>query len=54
MDYAVKTRQALAKWNQKGSVIKYIVGFSEWHTQCTNVNEADVLFCFVDGLSANI
>ena len=53
-DYAFKTRQALAKWQQKGSVTEYIVGFSEWYTQCTDVNEAEAMFWFVDGLSANV
>ena len=47
-------RQALAKWTQKGSVTEYIVGFSERYTQCIDVNEAEALFHFVDGLSANI
>ena len=28
-DYAFKTRLALAKWQQRGSVTDYIVGFSE-------------------------
>ena len=53
-DYAFKTRQALATWTQRGSVTEYIVGFSERYTQCTNVNDAEALFQFVDGLSGNI
>ena len=53
-DYAFKTRQALAKWTQRGSVTEYIVGFSERYTQCTDVNNAEALFRFVDGLSVNI
>ena len=44
----------MAKWTQKGSVTEYIVGFSEWYTQWTDVNDVGVLFHFVDGLSANI
>ena len=53
-DYAFKTRQALAKWTQRGSVTEYIVGFSEHYTQCTDVNDAEALFWFVNSLSANI
>ena len=53
-DYAFKTRQALAKWTERGSVSEYIVGFSEHYTQCTDVNVAKALFQFVDGLSASI
>ena len=53
-DYACKTRQALAKWTQRGSVTEYIVGFSERYTQCIDMNDAEALFQFVDGLSANI
>ena len=30
------------------------MGFSERYTQCTNVNEAEAMFWFVDGLSANV
>ena len=30
------------------------MGFSERYTQCTNVNEAEAMFRFVDGLSANV
>ena len=30
------------------------MGFSEWYTQCTNVNEAEAMFQFVDDLTANI
>ena len=53
-DYAFKTRQTLAKWTQKCSVAKYIIGFSEWYTQCTDVNDMEALLWFVDGLYANI
>ena len=53
-DYAFKMRQALAKWTQKGSSTEYIVGFSVCCTQCTDMNDAQALFWFVDGLSANI
>ena len=31
-----------------------MVGFSERSTQCTDVNEAEAMFWFVDGLSANV
>ena len=30
------------------------MGFSERYTQCTDVNEAEAMFQFVDGLSANV
>ena len=53
-DYAFKTRQALAKWTQQGSVTDYIVGFSERYTQCVDVNEAEALFWFLDGLQGDI
>ena len=53
-EYPFKTRQALTKWTQKGRVTEYIVGFSEQYTQCTDVNKVEAMFCFVDGLSANI
>ena len=46
--------QALAKWTQKGSVTEYFVGFLDWYTQYTDMNEVKALFCFIDGLSANI
>ena len=53
-DYTFKTRQALAKSTQKGSVAEYFVGFSEQYTHCADVNEAEDLFHFVDGLFTNI
>ena len=53
-DYAFKTRQALSKWTQQGSVADYIMGFSEWHTQCVDVNDAEALFHFLDGLQGDI
>ena len=30
------------------------MGFSERYSQCTDVNEAEAMFRFVDGLSANV
>ena len=53
-DYAFKTQQALAKWTQRGSVTDYIIGFSEWYTQCVDVNEAEALFWFLDTLQGDI
>ena len=53
-DYAFKTKQALSKWTQRGSVTDYIVGFSEWCTQCVDINKAEALFCFFDGLQGDI
>ena len=43
-DYAFKTRQALSKWTQQGSVMDYMVDFSERYTQCVDANEAEALF----------
>ena len=53
-DYAFKMRQALAKWTQRGNVTEYTVGLLERYTQCTDENDAEALFWFVDGLSTNI
>ena len=53
-DYTFKTRQSLAKWTQKGGLTEHIVGFSEWYTQCSNVDEAEALFSFLDGLSRQL
>ena len=50
-DHAYKTRQALSKWTQKGGITEYIVGFSECFTQCSDVDGAEALFQFLDGLS---
>ena len=52
-DYAFKTWQALSKWTQRGSITDYIVGFSEWYTQCVNVNKAEAFFCFFDSLQGD-
>ena len=49
-DYAFKTRLALAKWQQRGSVTDYIVGFSEIYTACADVDTNEALFRFLDGL----
>ena len=53
-DYTFKTRQVLAKWTQRGSITDYIVGFSERYTQCVDFNDAEALFCFLDGLQGDI
>ena len=50
-DYAYKTRQALDKWTQKSGITEYIVGFSECFTQRSDVDGAEMLFWFLDGLS---
>ena len=52
-DYAFKTRQALSKWTQRGSVTDYIVGFSECYTQYIDVNDAEALFRFLDSLQGD-
>ena len=53
-DYAFKTRLALAKWQQRGSVTDYIVGFSERYTACADVDANEALFRFLDGLQPSI
>ena len=53
-DYAFKTRQALAKWTQRGSITDYIIGFSECCTQYVDVNDAEALFRFLNGLQGDI
>ena len=53
-DDAFKTRQALSKWTQRGSITDYIVGFSEWYTQCMDINDAEALFRFLDSLQGDI
>ena len=53
-DYAYKSRHTGAKWTQKGGITEYIVGFSEHFTQCSEVDGAEVLFCFLDGLSPQL
>ena len=49
-DYAFKTRLALAKRQQRGSVTEYIVGFSERYTACSDVDASEALFHFLNGL----
>ena len=49
-DYAYKMRQALAKCSQRGTVTEYIMQFSEWYTQCSDVDLAEAMFWFIDSL----
>ena len=53
-DYAFKTCLALAKWQQRGSVTDYIVGFSEHYAACANVDANEALFRFLDGLQPSV
>ena len=53
-DYAFKTRLALSKWQQHGSVTDYIVGFSEHYTTCADVDANEALFRFLDGLQPSV
>ena len=53
-NYAFKTRLALSKWRQRGSVTNYIVDFSEQHTACNNVYANEALFRFLDSLQLYI
>ena len=34
--------------------MEYIVGFSEYYTQCVDVNEAETLFCFLSSVQGDI
>ena len=49
-NYVFKTRLAVAKWQQCGSVTDYFVGFSERYTACADVDANEVLFHFLDSL----
>ena len=53
-NYTFKTRLVLLKWQQRGSVTEYIVGFSEKHIACADVNANEALFHFLDGLQPSI
>ena len=53
-DYAYKTRQALSKWTQKGGITESIVSFSERFPQFSDVDGAEALFHFFDGLSPEL
>ena len=49
-NYAYKTRQALSKCSQRGSVTEYIMSFSEKYTQCSDVDSDEAMFRFIDSL----
>ena len=49
-DYVYKTRQALAKCSQQGSVTEYIMQFPEKYTQYSDVDSAEAMFWFIDSL----
>ena len=49
-DYAYKMHQALSKCSQCGTVTEYIMHFSERYTQCSDVDSAEAMFRFIDGL----
>ena len=53
-DYTFKTRQALAKRTQRGSITDNIIGLSECFVQCADINGTEALFHFLDGLSGDI
>ena len=53
-DYAFKTRLALAKWQQRGSVTDYVGGLSESYTDWANVDANEALFRFLDGLQPSV
>ena len=49
-DYPYEMRQNLAKCSQHGTVTEYIMQFSEWYTQCSDVDSAEAIFWFINGL----
>ena len=53
-DYGYKRGQALSKCNQGGTVTEYIMQFSEWYTQCFDVDWAEAMFWFIDGLQTSV
>ena len=53
-DYAFKTQLALAKWQKRGSVTDYIVGFSKCYTACADADANEALFRFLNGLQPSV
>ena len=53
-DYAYKMRQALANCSLHASVTEYIMQFSEKYTQCSDVDSAEAMFRFIDGLQLSV
>ena len=53
-DYAYKMHQALAKCSQRGTVTEYIMSFSEKYTQCSDVDSAEAMFRFINGLQPSV
>ena len=45
-----KMHQALSKCSQHGTVTEYIMQFPERYTQCSDVDSAEAMFRFIDGL----
>ena len=53
-DYTFKTCQSLAKWVQQGNITDYIVAFSQRFMQFSDVDDAEALIRFIDGLQGNV
>ena len=53
-NYAYKTCQALAKCSQCGTVTEYIMSFSEKYAQYSDVDSAEAMFQFTDGLQPSV
>ena len=49
-NYACKMHQVLEKCSQHGIVTEYIMWFSEKYALCSNVDAAEAMFWFIDGL----
>ena len=53
-DYAFKARQELSSWKQRGNVTDYVMGFLQRLNECTDVDENEVLYRFVEGLKPEV
>ena len=49
-DYVYKMHQAFSKCSQQRMVTEYIMQLSERYTQCSDVDSAEAMFWFIDGL----
>ena len=53
-EYAYKMHQVLSKCSQRGTVTEYIMSFSEKYTECSDVDSAEAMFWFIDGLQPSV
>ena len=52
--YAFKARQQLSGWRQKGNITEYVTGFLQRLTECADVEEAEALYRFLEGLKPEV